>query len=494
MRPYLASMTLLPLLGGCSGAQVVDRDAILLDWLLRDNAIWLSRDARLLPGKYRRMLGDSDGDGVGDDPYDFMRGTAGLFHEDLQRLSVERVDLGYASTPEAASVLILGDPHPENLSTFLPQDDAGPVEGEPVPDLVVAWADMDAAAHGPWISDVRRGTQGMLLFVQGMEGCGDACQEQVVRAYGAGYDAGIRAVAEGGATFRLEGDLVGNPFVRDLVDEAEEEGAERNRLGDNTETVDGQRIFATLDRLPETGRGYLAPTREERRLAERILTPHAAAEEARTGLPFRVLDIARRYGQGVSSWPATRFVILWDTGDDTDADDRLLNVREVLDPPLYPGPGVTASAAWASNAERLLQTSRMLWPRPDLDPRLGAVQHGPASWKMLSATSWYQGLDHTKAADVWNDGDADEDDLIVFARGVGAALAFAHARGTTASGGSAVDAILDDLGEDPDALSQALMRVAFADRDRTIDDHARFGRLLDALGPWLGADLYAELP
>lgn len=482
------------LLPACSGATTPDRDAILLEWLQRDNAIWLNRDPRLLPGKYQRMANDIDGDGVGDDPYNFMRGTAGLFYEDLQRRSLDRVDLGYGRSPEAASVWIVGDPHPENLSTFLPLDEAGPQPGQATPPLKVEWADMDAAAYGPWIADVRRGAQGLMLFLQGFDGCDDPCQAQAARQYGDGYDTTLRAVAAGEATVLLTSDLLSNPFVGDLLDEAASEGDERKRLSEHTETVDDRRQFLTLPRFPFGGRGYLPPTPTEQLVVDRILERHAVAEEARTERPFRVLAVARRVGQGVSSWPATRFVVLWDTGGDSEDDDRLLNMREVLDTPIYPGPGVPASAPWASNADRLLTASRALWSQPDLDPRLGALTDGPTSWKLLSYTSWYQGLDHNKAAEVWTDGDADQADVDTFARGLGAALALAHARTTTASGTPALDAILQDLGDDPERLGTALQTVAFIDRDRTLDDYARFVRLLDEQGELLGADQYAEIP
>jgi len=467
--------------GACSGAatDADARDAVLLEWLQRDNAIWLSRPPELLAGKYTRMAAD---------PYDFMRGTAGLFHQDLQRLSLERTDLGYVQTSDSASVLIVGDPHPENLSTFLPLDAPGPVPGEPPPVLTVAWADMDAAAYGPWLADVRRASQGLLLFVEPFEGCDAACETAVVQSLARGYDQGVRAVADGGATVQLEGDLSGNPFVVDLLDEAREEGAERKRLSGNTEETEDGRRFEILEALPESGRGLLAPSGAEQAIIDRVLAAYAQQR----GGPLRVLDVARRYGQGVSSWPATRFVVLWDTGEDGTEDDRLLNAREILDPPAFAGPGGPASAPWRDNADRLLDTSRTFWPQPDLDPRLGTVQDGNASFKLLSWTSWYQGLDHGKAEDVWDDG-ADQDDLNALARGIGASLAFAHCRGTTAAGEPACAVILDDLGDDPEALGAALLQVAFTDRDRCLEDHARFTRLLEAHGPLLGAETYAEV-
>ena len=375
-------LTVLPLiLLGCSGASsdVDGRDAVLIEWLQRDNALWLGRDPALLTGKYDRMA---------ESPYDFMRGTAGLFHEDLRRLSLDPVergaDLGLVATPDAASVLILGDPHPENLSTFYADDAPGPIVGEASPELTVAWADLDAAGPGPWLADLRRGAQGLLLFVQDMEGCDDSCQIATITAFAAGYDEGVRAVADGGPTIFLEGDLRGNPFVGDLLAEATEEGAERNRLRGNTEQTEAGRRFEVLATLPETGRGLLAPTGRERVIAERILAAYAEND----GRPFRVLDVARRYGQGVSSFPATRFVILWDEGDDGPDDDRLLNAREVLDPPVYAGPGRPAAATFRSNGERVLTTSRVLWPRPDLDPRVGYADDGLASYKLLSWGSW----------------------------------------------------------------------------------------------------------
>lgn len=460
----------------CAGAEDSGRDAILVEWFQRDNAAWLSRDPALLAGKYERMAAD---------PYDFMRGTSGLFHEDVARLHADRPE----TTFEGAVILVLADPHPENLSTHYPGVDVGPAVGEGSPELVLAWADFDAATWGSWTTDLRRAALGLTLFVGGLEGCDADCQDGAVAGLARGYAETLAHLEAGEPTWRVEDALYGNPLVGVTLLEALEEGSSRKRLRGNTVDDDGPIRFTATEGRPESLDGLGKPTPSERAVADRILARYAASRDHE----FRVLDVARRYGQGVSSFPATRFVVLWDEGDDGPGDDQLLNVREILDPPPVSALAHATSPTWAHNAHRVEDATRTLWPEPDLDPDMDTVVDGPASWKLLGWDSWYQGLSHDDAAEVWQE-NSDPAVAAELGRGIGFALADAHARSRTPSGEPALPVLLADLNGQSETLAQELVSTARADRARTLEDHARFISLLDRLGPWLGADRFGEAP
>jgi hypothetical protein len=298
-----------------------------------------------------------------------------------------------------------------------------------------------------------------------------------------GYAEAIRTLANGQSTFRLEADLLGNPFIAGLRTEAWEEGAERKRLREFTEIVEEGRRF----RL-DTSRGVddeanLEPRGDEAMVSTRV------AERWASERGVRVLDVARRYGQGVSSWPARRFLVLFDRGDTGPDDDQVANLREVVDPPAPLAGPVGTSPVWPNNAARVRAAAVATWPSPVPDPCFWTGVDGPASYKVLCYDSWYQGPGHDKGAELWRDGEADQADLESFGRGVGFALAQAHARTPTTSGGPALALIAADLPAEP--LSEVLGPAAIVMAERVELDHALFVELLENEGPLLGADSWS---
>ncbi len=140
-------LAFLPLLACVSDVPDDARTAWVRDVLTRDNAPWLSRDPDLLAAKYARMA---------EDPYDFMRGSLSVFLADASAPHAGRSRTTFLDAPEAAAVLVAGDPHPENVSTMLPGGDA-------TRPAVLELVDLDGAAFGPWTVDVRRGALGLLV-------------------------------------------------------------------------------------------------------------------------------------------------------------------------------------------------------------------------------------------------------------------------------------------------------------------------------------------
>jgi hypothetical protein len=114
---------------------------------------------------------------------------------------------------------------------------------------------------------------------------------------------------------------------------------------------------------------------------------------------------------------------------------------------------------------------------------------GNQTFKALSYSSWFQGLDRLDVSDDFAAGDLDAADLADLGRGVGALLAEAHARGITANGEPARGVIVDDLAGREDLLIEEISTAAAVDAARTLDDYERFLDLLDRWGPLLGAEV-----
>ena len=55
--------------------------------------------------------------------------------------------------PASSRVLLVGDPHPENIGTFRAADGT----------ILVEWNDFDAAGYGPYEADVRRLATAMVV-------------------------------------------------------------------------------------------------------------------------------------------------------------------------------------------------------------------------------------------------------------------------------------------------------------------------------------------
>ncbi len=469
----LVTAVVLILATGCAGpGSDPVRTAIVHDFLLADNAVWRSREPAPLAAKYQAMAAD---------PYDFMRGTAGLFYADTARPGPERATSLFGTSHGARTVLLVGDPHPENLGLVLPGDTAGPIEGERAPELLLEWVDLDAATHGPWILDLRRAALGLSAFTLAMDGCDDTCRDLVIPQLAQGYTDALAAAALGADP--LAGATTGWLW-HDLLDEASEEGAERKQLGKRTTlNAAGKRVLDVPNALDDEGKGLFDPTPGDEARISGILA----------GLPskpagFRVLDTARRHGQGVSSRPALRYIVLFDTGADGPQDDELLNCRELIGPPTIPGAPSTVPGLFASDAARLSHARSTLWSRPDADGRAGEAKVGNQSFKCQRWSSYQQAFDHGKAAEAWTEEDIDQQDLWDLARLVGASLAATHARSLTLDGEPALAVITADLDGRPSQLAQELTSTAARDLDTLLADHTILNQLLDTHGPWLGAE------
>lgn len=467
----LLAMSLL----GCG--PVDGRRAWLVEQLTRDNAPWLTRDPELLAGKYRAMAAD---------PYDYMRGTAAIFLADLGRPGTDRTPTAFVDARRGADLLLLGDPHPENFGVMLP---AG---GDPERDLYLEMQDLDGAAHGPWIWDLRRAAVGLSMLLHPAEAvCPPAsCRDAAVAALAHGYVDEIEALADTGRGWvdpTSRHDHGG--LIRDFLDDTRQDGLAQRRLFKETDPHperEGERVLERDEALDEEGDGLLEPTPAQQAQLDVLL--HQLAPSMPAG--FRVLDAVRHHGRGVASFPATRFAVLWDTGAPGTDDDGLLTLREVLDPPAVPGLWLPVEGLFADGASRVPAASRQLWRVPTADPHLAGLSDGPLPFKVQTWSYHHDGLDHEDLVDALLDGDHGVEDVLGLSRLLGGLIAGAHARSRTATGEPAFEDVAFWVVGAGEALAEETVEAARRDLTRTLDDHELFTEALDDLGPWLGAETY----
>jgi hypothetical protein len=422
-----------------------DRSAWLIERITTaDQPFW--QRPELLADKYARMAAD---------PYDFLRGSLPLAWADLARPG-DRLPTAFLTDPASTGVWLVGDPHPENFGTLL-------ADGQlPAPDqLEIEAVDLDATGFGPWILDLWRLSLGIALLADTFL---PAFRDPAIAAVADGYLDGL-GVTEG-RPWDDEGRI-----LRTLRTEVTIAGAEGERLAEWTR--DGQFQF---DRALTDGEGLLPLDPIEAQSLDTLW--------AQLDLPpgARLLDRARRYGAGVASLPAIRFLVLWDAGDPGPGDDGLLQLREVVEPPRIPG-GPTAR--FDDVAVRVVDAARAQWRNPAADPRLGAARDGARAYKVASAGSFFDGLEHDAIQEQLADGVWGPDDLADLGYDLGFLLAAAHSRAPTVDGGNAVAAILGETSGRRAELRDELLTHVLADLAQLRDDHALFAMLV-AEDPLLG--------
>ena len=459
------------LLGLATGCEPVDPELARAEWmrevLVTTDRIFIGRAPALVADKYAAMA---------DDPYAFLRGTVPWYYADLSRPDPARPATTFLKKPAATAVLLIGDPHPENCSTMATTAVSDPDwTAQPV-----GFVDLDAAGWGPWLLDVRRGALGMHTLAAQLSGCDGDCRRDVVVAFSDAYaDTILDELPHQGAP---EGTV-----MEELLEEAREEGPEQRRLNRYAPDVGEGRELVMEPGVLE------ALSRAERRLFEDALAAMA------DGLPagLRVLDVARRYGRGISSMPALRFSAVVDRGSDDTEDDALIDIREVLDPIPFPGLAIAAPGTFESNGQRVMRTARTVWPRPDADPLAASGCLGRQCFKSLSKHSWFQDFERSKLIEEWNEDELSAGDLADLGADLGAVLARAHMRGGVVDGRNSGDAIREDLlaGGGRDRLRSELVRDIPAEHRRLLDDHALFIGMIDEYGPTLGArDMWEHQP
>ncbi len=464
----LALALLLPL-SGCDAPSSDARVSWLQSTMVDDNRILLERAPDAVADKFRKMASR---------PYYYFRGNMRVFIDDTTRPGPGSVPTRFASGP-ASRVLLVGDPHPENLGTYRPAEGV----------LVFEYNDFDAAMYGPFHQDVRRLALGFAMALR-EAGLDFEALAPVVEAVGAGYVAEIAALDAGQPPIEVRPRAGFGVIVDDLFRRAKRDGDVQEALDEYTVVEGSARVMfhgdveRPVDGLITDRVTPLAP--DEDRLVRGLLSGYPAtllgAEPA--GF-FAIKGISRRLGAGVSSYPLRRYYALIEGPTPALDDDRLLEIKEVLDPTRGPARHLS-DRAFVGNGRRVVEAQRRLHVRPDCDPLLGWSEAEPLQVRIRERTKYQKGIDVERIVDRMAESRWTVQDVADLARVAGRLLARSHARATTLDGQPGLDPIVAALGDAASAFVGETTGFVEQYLPRTEADYAAFVQLLAEEGPWLG--------
>jgi uncharacterized protein (DUF2252 family) len=424
----------------------------------------LLREPDEVAGKWAKMRATQFG---------WLRGTAQIFALDESRLAMSHAPT-HRDNANLPLVWLVADPHPENIAAVFGPDGQWSLEFD----------DLDAATWGPFTFDLRRLALGVWLLAEDAA-VEDSQRDSWARAAAAAYAAEINALAAGYAPSELATPATVGVVFGDLLArarQAREEG--RSWATFAKATPAGHKLVR--GELDAPGEGFLTsrldePTPEQRALVVADLVAQ---------FQVRVLDVARRRGQGVSSYANWRFYAVVDRGEEGPQDDTLLEWKECGEPIRFEGlPRALVPPAMV-NGQRIVAAMRNLQSRPDLDPWLAWTQHGALSAKIRSRSDAVgdreAGLSSERLADKLAKGKWKPDDLVVLASVAGRLLAQAHARGPTLGGRSGLAVLAPEVAAAGVALVEETVAVAHATGVQQRTDRALTIAMANQYGPLLG--------
>lgn len=469
MKTSLFALALLTLLTACQ-TEDPGRRAWLQSTLVEDNRALLERAPELTADKFRKMASR---------PYYWFRGNMAVFLGDAGRPGPGFAPSRFTSA-ESSRVLLVGDPHPENLGSFRLAD------GE----MVLEYNDFDAAEHGPFVSDVRRLALGFAVALA--ESGGDAAAiEAVAAAAVRGYRAEIEALAAGEAPLDARrGDDLGK-IADDLLRRGQRDGDAGEALAEYTRIVDGRRIMFEGDvEAPLAGLitdRVVLPTPTEVELVERLMADYPATLAApRPAAFFAIKGITRRLGAGVSSYPLRRWYVLVEGDTTALEDDRILELKELPDPPRPDRRPHLAPRGFTGNGARVAFAQRALHLTPDRDPLLGWAARGAFHARVRERTKYQKGIEVDRIAEKLADGDWDQGDVADFARLAGRLLARGHALAPTLDGHPGLGPIAAVIDRDRAGFVTETVDFVMGYHPQVEADFDVFCALVEEEGPWLG--------
>jgi|GEM_PF-777245 len=468
----VAVVVVVLLTTGCAPPPSV-RQALIHEALTRDNRDLALRDPREVRARFARMATD---------PFSFFRGSIGLWARDITTPGGPGAVPSAFADDVAGAILLVGDPHPENLGTVA--TDGG---------LVFGFNDFDVARFGPAILDLRRLALG--TAVAGQQITGDdaltnaltnaltiALVTGVVDGYADGMAGPLVEIVDPAHAETVDDASIDDPgqIIRDLFERARSRGADRREFDDVTIIESGQRHLVLAEAVPDD-------------LEAEVLLPvtpfeDAAINGALRDAGFAPRQLARAVGRGVGSRPLLRWLVLLDDGG-------LLQLKEARDTFALPGLVAEHERFFGSNAERVVFARRTMLGHDGADAALRTVGLAPLGAFTTSETAYAQTVRVARLQEGFADGSLVDADLVAFARVAGRALAFAHRRGVSVDG----DPIADRLPLALDVVSPA-NRAALVDEtiaavgaglDNAVGDHVLLQDLIDIRGPLLGLDTVA---
>lgn len=455
----------------CSDSQS-ERSSYVRNTLVEDNRMFLEREPELTAGKFRKMQSTL---------YNYFRGTAPQYLRDQTLALVPGVETSFG-THETSTILIVGDPHPENLGSFLGPDDR----------LRLEYNDFDGARFGPFHFDVRRLAVGFLIAAEFIGG--DLVSEEEGRQWAsaavAAYAAEVARLANGGSPGELREGADNGVIVADLFRRARRDGAIAEELLEYTVIEDGRRKMFDGEIEGSTTEGVVGDevrvtNRRQTRVVRDIFEDYSGRSAEQRRLRFK--GASRRLGAGVASYPVKRWYVLSEGPTDDVEDDELLEIKEVLDPARIPGLALLRHRDWESNGERVVAAQLRMQTAADNDELLGFARSGAISFRVRHRTKYQKGIDVARIADEIRDGEWNASDVRELAEHAGRLLANAHhlGGGPGAPERRNASAILAAIG-DGSAFSDETLDFATSYRAVVIQDYQLFGELMLEHGDLLG--------
>lgn len=438
-------------LASCAASEAPSREQRIVESLSDDNFVAGRRDPALVALKLRKMQRG---------PYEWLRGTASLYWRDLMEPGVDRVESTFGS-PESSRVLLVGDPHPENVGTF-----RGFSDGQ----MFLDWNDFDATGYGPFTGDLRRLAAGFVVIAELGKPGDVALQTELSKLVATSYAEQVAVIASGERVASL------GFGVAELFDDELEKAQQR---GDTLFAVDELapaeamiRSLAVGDLEAVADDGVIEDRVLEVDLDEADTIDRAIAQWAPGRLTPAEASIklrARRIGSGVSSYPALRYQVVLEGSTPASDDDRLVELKETREGVLTRGLPILQGGEWTNPAERAVDTQLRLHSRFDGDALLGAAQVGGVAFKIRDREAYQRGIDATDLSEL---ADEDPDQLREIAKRYGALLGRAHAQALTADRVRGVTVIAPLLAGRETALADEIAAYAAADAAQVIADHA----------------------
>ena len=364
------------MLVGC-GSVASAREDFVINTIAEDNYLWAMRDPQLVAMKLKKMQRD---------PFIWMRGTPVVYWRDISDAGEVRASTAFGDAA-SSRVLLVADPHPENIGSFRASDGS----------MFVDWNDFDSSGYGPYEGDVRRLAAGMIVAshdATAPDTAGDvdpAFADVIAHAVATGYAAQIHALAMGQAATPVTTGAA--KYLDKLLAKALANGDAGKDLNDVSEVVDGTRVFLTGDLDPVADDGVIegrltSPDPIERARMEQALAPYLA-EHPELGT---LVALARDYGSGVSSYPAIRYLALVSA-------DRIIEIKEERDGLIVPLPRLE-SAEWSSPAARSIDVQHRLQFRRDADVLAGVADEGTLTFRIQDHASYQRGVNASDLGDL----------------------------------------------------------------------------------------------
>ena len=399
---------------GCTAARSgLSRPEWLRQELLSRHAELLARDAPAVARKLERMSRTS---------FDYFRGSADLTAREPSRFL----------TPAASQVAVIGDPHPENIGTFL----------TPRGEAVVDFNDFDLAGHGGYVHDLRRLALGLWLLAD-MADLSKKQRLRLVESAVEGYVAEIKALAGGARPIALRVDTAFGGDLQEILASGDE--VER---GNEVAQVEAAERAALIEALPRYRKSLLRPE------------DHAPTTLA--------LKRAVRAEAGVASLPLRRYRVVVEGPSAAEEDDLVLEWKETR----------------GRSAEALVRLQRAFQEVPDADALLGHASIQGQEFRVRQAGPQQRRLSAEKIAKAVKGPTWGKKDLRLLGEESGRLLARGHARAPDKEGKPGLRAIFDVVGDgrgliyETANVTAAAAKQVEADRDHLRELRRKYGSLL----------------